>query len=68
MMILRKNKTTWYIKVSCPHCGSDDVQYWMFNKGSKITSESKVRCNKCFEVHKLTECKQEAIYVPGKEK
>ena len=62
-MIVRKNKTKELVKIKCPKCGSEDTQYWMFNKGTKITSNSKFKCNKCCELHTLKDCVLETIEV-----
>lgn len=54
-MIVR-NKYFVLQKVKCPNCGSEDTSYYKFNKSMDITSKSKIKCNKCNQIHKLEEC------------
>lgn len=53
-MIVKKKNTTMMLKIKCANCGSDDVSYWDVYKTKYIKSNSKIRCNKCFIIQKLS--------------
>ena len=59
-MIVRKTKYTALQKIICPNCGSENTSYYEpFGKNGRktITNKSKIRCNCCFQIHRLDECK-----------
>lgn len=55
-MLLKKLETEAILKVKCPKCGSANTSFYKFNKTPIINEKTRIRCNDCFEIHKLGEC------------